>query len=216
MHIIGIYGASGFGREVMPLVDAQYRQEIAQGSHRLMFVDDEARGEANGRAVVGFDEFIATPAKERSITVAIASARVRRLLVERCEQARVDIIDVRASNTVILDEVEIGDGSILTPFVCLTSNITIGRQFQANIYSYVGHDCRIGDYVTFAPRVSCNGNIVIEDDVYVGTGAVIKQGTPERPMVLGAGCVIGMGAVVTKSVAPGVTVVGNPARPFNV
>ena len=45
-----------------------------------------------------------------------------------------------------------------------------------------------------------------------GTGAVIKQGTPDKPLVIGKGAVVGMGAVVTKSVPPGVTVVGNPAR----
>ena len=72
----------------------------------------------------------------------------------------------------------------------------------------------IGDYVTFAPSVRCNGNIVIEDHAYIGTGAVIKQGTPEKPLVIGKGAVVGMGAVVTKDVPPGVTVVGNPAKPF--
>ena len=93
----------------------------------------------------------------------------------------------------------------------ITSNAQIGSFFQANIYSYVAHDCKIGDFVTFAPRVSCNGNVVIEDHAYIGTGAVIRQGTADRPIVIGSGAVVGMGAVVTKSVPPGTTVVGNPA-----
>ena len=107
---------------------------------------------------------------------------------------------------------EIGEGSLLCPFSCLTSNIKIGKFFHANIYSYVAHDCIIGDYVTFAPGVKCNGNIHIEDHAYIGTGAVIKQGTPDKPLVIGKGAIVGMGAVVTKSVPAGVTVVGNPAR----
>lgn len=41
---------------------------------------------------------------------------------------------------------------------------------------------------------------------------MIKQGTPEKPLVIGKGAIVGMGAVVTKSVAAGTTVVGNPAR----
>jgi acetyltransferase-like isoleucine patch superfamily enzyme len=108
--------------------------------------------------------------------------------------------------------VSVGPGSILCPFVTLTSNIKIGSNFHANIYSYVGHDCRIGDYVTFAPGVKCNGSVVIEDNVYIGTGACIKPGSLERPMVIGEGAVIGMGAVVTKSVSAGTVVFGNPAK----
>lgn len=70
----------------------------------------------------------------------------------------------------------------------------------------------VGGFVTFAPRVHCNGNVVIEDHAYIGTGAILKQGQPGKPLVIGRGAVLGMGAVVTKSVAPGATVVGNPAR----
>ena len=114
----------------------------------------------------------------------------------------------------ILDQVELAEGSILCPFVTLTSNIKIGKSFQANIYSYVAHDCQIGNYVTFAPSVKCNGNVIIEDHAYIGTGAVIKQGRPDRPLVIGRGAVIGMGAVVTKDVLPGSVMVGNPARPM--
>jgi acetyltransferase-like isoleucine patch superfamily enzyme len=111
-----------------------------------------------------------------------------------------------------MDDIHLDEGCLLSPFVCLTSNIKIGCCFHANLYSYVEHDCVIGDYVTFAPGVKCNGNVRIEDHVYIGAGAIIRQGKPDQPLVIGKGAIVGMGAVVTRDVPAGATVVGNPAK----
>lgn len=207
--IIGIYGASGFGREVLPLVREQYLDA------QFCFVDDGSQDNGlNGYPVYTYQDYLDLPNTEKLVVFAIANSKIREALEAKCKQDNLTIVSVKAFNSVVLDEVEIGEGAVLCHFTQLTSNIKIGKQFHANIYSYVAHDCVIGDYVTFAPKVQCNGNVHIEDHAYIGTGAIIKQGTPARPLVIGKGAVVGMGAVVTKSVAPGVTVVGNPARPL--
>ncbi|KYQ85141.1 acetyltransferase [Acinetobacter sp. NRRL B-65365] len=194
----------------MPLVRQQFP---TLKKEQFVFIDDgQAGGSLNGYAVLTYINFINSSATHKAITIAIANSVVREKLVARLNEDGVQHLAVQAGNTVILDEVEIGEGSLLCPFTCLTSNIKIGKFFHANIYSYVAHDCVIGDYVTFAPGVKCNGNIHIEDHAYIGTGAIIKQGTPDKPLVIGKGAIVGMGAVVTKSVPAGVTVVGNPAR----
>ena len=165
--------------------------------------------------MLSYAAFLATAAAERHAVLAIANSAVRERIAARCQADGMRPWTVRAANTVVLDEVELGEGAILCPFVTLTANIRIGRQFHANIYSYVEHDCRIGDFVTFAPKVCCNGNVTIEDHAYIGTGAVIKQGRPGQPLVIGRGAVVGMGAVVTRDVPAGATVVGNPAKLLN-
>tara|TARA_B100000609_G_C17032454_1_gene339477 strand:- start:372 stop:731 length:360 start_codon:yes stop_codon:yes gene_type:complete len=111
-----------------------------------------------------------------------------------------------------MDNVSISDGVIICPFVTLTSNIRIGKNFHANIYSYVAHDCLIGENVTFAPSVKCNGNVIIEDNVFIGTGAIIKQGKKDNPLVIGANSIISAGSFVTKNVSKSTTVFGNPAK----
>lgn len=212
--LYAVYGASGCGRGIMPLAREQLRR-AGVAPERLVFVDDKPEAAVlNGHTVLTYREFLNTPAVERHIVLAIANSAVRERLAKRCAEDTVRPWAVSASNVVTMDEVQIGDGAILCPFVTLTSNIRIGRHFHANLYSYVEHDCVIGDFVTFAPAVKCNGNIVIEDHAYIGAGAVIKQGKPGQPLVIGRGAVIGMGSVVTKDVAPGVTVVGNPAQPL--
>lgn len=209
--LFAVYGAGGCGRGIMPLLRHQLRGSDA----RLVFIDDNAAGQtANGHPVWLWERFLDEPASKRGACLAVANSRVRELLYDRCTGNGVEVIGARAETVVEMDEVAIGEGALLSPFVTLTSNIRIGRCFHANLYSYVEHDCRIGDFVTFAPGVKCNGNVHIEDHAYIGTGAVLRQGTPDKPLVIGTGAVVGMGAVVTKDVPPGVTVVGNPARPL--
>lgn len=212
MKQVAIFGVSGCGRGVMPLARQQW---AASGiPHELVFVDDHPpASECNGHRVLTYAEWVAQPASSRHINIAIANSSIRQKLVARCEADGVQFFEVRAANVVQLYDVQLGVGAILCPFVTLTSNIRIGKHFHANLYSYVEHDCVIGDYVTFAPGVMCNGNVVVEDHAYIGAGVVIKQGQPGAPLVIGRGAVVGMGAVVTKSVPPGATVVGNPARP---
>jgi sugar O-acyltransferase (sialic acid O-acetyltransferase NeuD family) len=213
MKKFAIFGVSGFGREVLPLLRRQLQAE--QEPWELVFVDDNpTSSHANGQRVLTYAQWIAEPATSRHINIAIANSAVREKLAVQCERDGVQFVTVKGANVVELDAIEMGPGATLCSFVSLTSNIRIGKHFHANIYSYVAHDCVIGDFVTFAPGVQCNGNVVIEDHAYVGTGAILRQGEPGAPLVIGRGAIVGMGAVVTKSVAAGTTVVGNPARPM--
>jgi len=215
MKRYAIFGASGCGRGVMPLALKQLQTDLSQGEADLVFVDDQQpAAQVNGMRVITYAQWMAEPASSRHVCIAIANSQIRQRLAVQCAADGLEFFEVRAPNVVQMDEVQLGQGAILSPFVTLTSNIRIGQHFHANLYSYVEHDCVIGDFVTFAPGVKCNGNVVIEDHAYIGTGAVIKQGQPGAPLVIGRSAVVGMGAVVTKSVPPSVTVVGNPARPL--
>ena len=215
MKHVALYGSGGCGRGVMPLVRKQL-DELGE-KYKLVFVEDEpAVSEVNGYPVIKYDNWLTHSAKDAYICIAIANSNLREKIVRRCEADGMQFFEARASNVIQFDNVMLGEGAILCPFVTLTSNIRIGKHFHANLYSYIEHDCVIGDYVTFAPGAKCNGNIVIEDHAYIGSGAVIKQGKPGSPIIIGRGAIVGMGAVVTKSVPSGVTVVGNPARHMNI
>lgn len=204
-RLTGIYGASGCGRGIMPLARAM----PTLANDRLVFVDDAVTRSyrLNGHDAMSFAEFKTDPSDEKRVAIAIASPPIREMIASRLAEACIPLVSIKAEQCCIMDDVEIGEGALISPFVTLTSNIRIGCCFHANLYSYVEHDCVIGDFVTFAPGVQCNGNVRIGHGAYIGAGAIIRQG-----LTIGAGATIGMGAVVTKDVPPGVTVVGNPAR----
>ena len=206
--LIGLFGAGGFGREVMPLL----AEQLGTGA-RTVFVEDAPRAaEVNGVPVLSAEVFFAEPCAQRLFTVAVAESRARQRMAEACLARGARPVSVVSRHAVVGPRNEIGEGAILCAFAVVTANARIGRFFHGNLRCYVAHDCVIGDYVTFAPGVCCNGNVVIGDHAYVGTGAMLRNGTPHRPLVIGEGAVVGMGAVVTEDVAPHTTVVGNPAR----
>ncbi len=207
MSKLALYGTGGFGRElIQPCLDQIASIRSAGDPLDLVFVDDNHDApDILDIPVVPFDSLTS----DDSYVIAIGDGAVREKVEARC--AHLKSFDLRAHTHRRGPGSRIGAGSVFCDFTIVTASATIGRQFQCNIYSYVAHDCVIGDYVTFAPSVCCNGNVHIDDYAYIGTGAVIKQGRPGEPLIIGKGAIVGMGAVVTKSVPAGAVVVGNPA-----
>lgn len=212
--LFAVYGASGCGRSLMPVAVEQLRKLDGDTDSRIVFIDDALVEDANvnGYTAMNYEKFKSLASNDKFVLIAIANSSIRQKITDKLVQDGISLWTVQGMTTLIMDEVTIDAGAALSPFVTIAANVTIGKCFHANLYSYVEHDCVIGDYVTFAPRVSCNGNIHIHDHAYIGSGAVIKQGTPDKPLIIGAGAVVGMGAVVTKDVPAGAVVVGNPAR----
>ncbi|MAM09669.1 MAG: hypothetical protein CML23_04235 [Rhizobiaceae bacterium] len=110
--------------------------------------------------------------------------------------------------------------------------ITLGEDCSVNACSVlqgggnlrVGNKTRIGPHTVIVPSNHVFANpdipikdqglsqigITIEEDVWIGAGARVLDG-----VVLGRGCVVAAGAVVTKSV-PALSVVGGGARETDI
>lgn len=117
---------------------------------------------------------------------------------------------------------EIGEVNLIgkRSFLTVGDNSFIGKaRFAMTKELTIGNNVCINDEVVmltgthdaFDPKwPSKRAKIIIEDYVWVGTGAMILSGVH-----LERGCVVGARAVVTKSVKAGDIVVGNPARPLD-
>lgn len=213
IKVNAIYGTGGFAREVMPLLKENINIQDKSIKKKILFIDDflGANSFINGIEVVSFN-YLKDNYSNIECCIAIADKNTRKKLSQKCSINQIKLKSIISRNSVIMDNVELGEGSILSPFVTITSNVKIGQSFHANIYSYIAHDCIIGDFVTFAPGVKCNGNVHIHDGVYIGTGAIIHPGKKGNPIIIGKNSKIAAGAVITKNVPENVTMIGNPAK----
>lgn len=209
MTVFCIYSSGGFAREVKRSL------QESKPSEEIVFIDDDparAGTVINGARVCSYAEVASMEAPV--VNVALADPALRRQKMLTCQADDIELFSIVSSTTVIGENVSIGPGAVLAEYSMITADATIGTGFHCNIYSYVAHDCIIGDYVTFAPRVSLNGRINVGNNVYVGSDATFLPGQEGKPLVIGDGAVVGAGAVVTKNVEPGTVVVGSPAKPL--
>ena len=215
--LLGICGTGGCAREVMPIAKEflSLRFQTNADKNRIVFVEREpTEDRVNEVPVVSEDAFFSLSCEQRYFSIAIRESKIRERIALDFLQRGATPLSIHAPNSLNYDCNEIGEGAIICANSLITSNTRIGKFFHLDNFSYVTHDCVIGDFVTFAPRVSCNGNVHIGDHAYIGSAATLRQGSVEKPLVIGEGAIVGMGAVVTKDVPEFTTVVGNPAKPL--
>lgn len=211
---IAVYGAGGFGREVAWLVEVCNQNGAAYEAVCLVDDNEDHRGQVlNGLPVLGL-EAVRQRFPQARIVTAVGAPRTRQILVEKAAAAGFAFETIIHPGVERSQWIEIGEGTVICAGNILTTNIVLGRHVQINLDCTIGHDVIMEDYSTLAPGVHVSGWVHLGQRVYVGTGAVIINGTEERPLVIGDDAVIGAGACVTKSVPAGLTVVGVPARPL--
>jgi acetyltransferase-like isoleucine patch superfamily enzyme len=133
----------------------------------------------------------------------------------------------------------IGIGTSIWQFCVILPGAQIGAECNICSHCLIENGVIVGNRVTVKCGVQLWDGLRVEDDVFIGPNVTFtndlhprsKQYPDEFPetiirrgasiganatilpgIEIGEGAMIGAGSVVTKSVAPGVTVVGNPAK----
>ncbi len=211
MKKIVIIGAGGFGREVKMLID-----QINYNKKKYDFIgfyDDniEKGSMINGFKVLGSIDELLQVDYNLEVVISIADPKIKMKIHETLNENSFLSFPTLIHPNVLIgnDEVLIGNGCIVCASNIITVNISIGNFVILNLGCTVGHDTNIGDYCSFMPNVNISGEVIIENLVYVGTGAKIIN-----LLTIGNSTIVGAGAVVSKSLPEKCTAVGIPAKPI--
>ena len=208
MRRLVIVGAGGHGRELYAL--ATDINDTSGGWELAGFVADTEPDSrlltALGARYLGEVDELERLDCEYVIGVGDCTARQR--LADRLSGVGDRAASLVHPSAVVGRDLVAGHGAVITAGVVITTNVVLGEHVHLNVRSSVSHDCRLGSFVTVSPGATICGSVNLADRVYVGAGACLRQN-----LTIGTDTMIGAGAVVVSDAAPGLTLVGVPARP---
>ena len=212
MNPLFIYGAGGFGKEVMDVARRANRARpvTAQWSD-IYFVDDITPDTVRyGATVYRFaDAFVQSQLANAEFVIAVGEPAGREKLAQKLAAAGAKGGRVVDTSTLVADSANMQEGTVITPLCSVSSDARIGLHACVNTMSIVGHDVTVGDYAVVSSMVNIGGGCSIGTASYLGMGALIKEGVR-----IGRNVIVGMGSVVYSDIPDDVIALGNPARPM--
>ena len=76
----------------------------------------------------------------------------------------------------------------------------------------IAHDCAVDSFVHVAPGANVSGSVHLKQGCWIGSGAVINQGSNTNKRVIGENTMVGAGAVVINDCEANAVYAGVPAK----
>jgi sugar O-acyltransferase (sialic acid O-acetyltransferase NeuD family) len=218
--VIGLYGAGGFGKEVMSLLPS-ILPKLFPGTNydqiKLCFIDDDlSLSTVLDKEVISLTKFLESNQRELYYGITIADPATRKLIASKLKNTSAKALKLIFNNSLILSHSHIEPGVIIMPGVTISTSVSIGMFTHVNFNSYIAHDCKLDSFVTISPHVVCCGNTEIKECAFIGAGAIIKQGSANQPRYVGVNSKLGIGSNLLKDLPNNQTYTGNPASELKI
>lgn len=210
MKTLGIFGTSGFAREVDDIASAL-------GRHTMFVARDAAERDAwtGPGGVMLESELGASNWADWQFAIGIGENSVRQKVAHRYA-GQLDFINLLHPSASFgrgqRARIEARRGVIVCAGVRFTNNIQVGDFSIFNLNVTVGHDVIADDFVNISPGANISGNVHIGTRCWVGTGSAVNQGAPGAKLHIGADTMVGAGSVVVRDCDAGAVYVGIPAK----
>jgi len=202
LHDLIIAGAGVHGREMAEIVERI--NHVRPKWNLLGYLAPHDRADLVGSMHNG-SQFLGTVSDLSGFPSAWFVPDNERYDVDRLPPERLaDLVDPSAF---VSRTVRMGGGCVIYPHCFLGCNVSLGRRVFCLAGSTINHDCVLADQVTLCANVTLAGGVQVQEQCYLGQGCTVRQN-----LRIGAGSIVGMGAVVVRSVEPQTIVAGNPAR----
>lgn len=206
---IVVFGSRGHTMMILTGLNALWNGRV----HVRAVIDDEQNGGTHpllGVPVISSDDRLAHY-PDLPVLVTPGSPALREKVISRLSQEGATLATTSMHGQPLVDpSVHFGAGAIVGPYTRLGPNVRIGTGAQI-LSTIIAHDVEIGDFSTVSVHSSVMGHVVIGKGVNVAPNAMIANGTRDRPLHIGDGAIIGVGAVIARDVPAGARMVGNPA-----
>jgi len=204
---IFIFGAGGFGREVVWLIEDI--NKVKEDYDIIGFIDENNSligQKINGYTVVGgLDYFIDNP--NIAVAIAVGDPANRLKIFNKLNGLKLTYPNLIHPSVLKGRYIEMGVGNIICAGTILTENIKIGNFCHFNLNTTLGHDTVLANFTTSACSVDFAGYSNTGIGVYFGNKSTILPS-----IHVGDFSIIGAGTVVNKNIPVGVVAVGIPAK----
>ena len=210
MMKLGLYGASGFGKEVYDIALRINKKDSRWDE--IFFVDDNPNidNAYNNSRLFSMDNMLEEfDHSTIEIIISIGEPVIRKKLYNRIKSNKIKLATLVDPSALISVTASMGEGVIVAPFSNITCSTVLGCNVVINAHTTVGHDITIGDHTVVSTNVTIGGNSVIGKESFVGLGAQTKEN-----LSVGSEVIIGMGSIVFKDIPDKMIAMGNPARPL--